>query len=81
MQKIYNITGLRFQEDYLILTIDDHEWRFKKSEISEKLSLATEDQLNDYHISPSGYGIHWGLLDEDISINGLLKTTYSQHAL
>jgi len=25
-----------------------------------------------YEISPSGYGIHWPLIDEDLSIDGLL---------
>ncbi len=26
-----------------------------------------------YRISPSGYGIHWPLIDEDLSINGILR--------
>jgi len=25
-----------------------------------------------YEFSPSGYGIHWPLIDEDISMDGLL---------
>jgi hypothetical protein len=43
------------------------------SEISEKLSNATELERNDFKVTPSGYGIHWRLLDEDLSINGLLR--------
>lgn len=33
---------------------------------------ASEIERNTYEISPSGYGIHWPLIDEDISIDGLL---------
>ena len=30
-----------------------------------------------FEISPSGYGIHWPLLDEDISIDGLLGIVHT----
>jgi hypothetical protein len=43
--------------------------------ISNKLRLANELQRNFYKISPSGYGIHWPLIDEDLSVDALLKTT------
>jgi len=26
-------------------------------------------------VSPSGYGIHWPELDEDLSIDGMIKAT------
>ncbi|MGC8712040.1 MAG: DUF2442 domain-containing protein [Leptodesmis sp.] len=26
-----------------------------------------------YRIASSGYGVHWPMLDEDLSINGLLR--------
>ncbi|RYX81481.1 DUF2442 domain-containing protein, partial [bacterium] len=26
-----------------------------------------------YRISSSGYGIHWPLIDEDLSVNGILR--------
>lgn len=38
----------------------------------EKLSHASKDQLLNFQISPSGYGIHWPDLDEDISINAFI---------
>ena len=31
---------------------------------------------NLFEISPSGYGIHWPLLDEDLSIDGLLGVVH-----
>ena len=33
---------------------------------------ASDIERKIYEISPSGYGIHWPLLDEDLSIDGLL---------
>ena len=37
-----------------------------------KLSEATKEQLTKYEISPSGYGVHWPDLDEDLSVLGFL---------
>jgi hypothetical protein len=45
------------------------------ADVSEKLAKATDKERLDYKISPSGYGIHWIQLDEDLSINGLLRLT------
>ncbi len=41
------------------------------------LHNATEQEKMTFEISPSGYGIHWLLLDEDLSIDGLLKIVYA----
>lgn len=38
-----------------------------------KLSHATTEQLNNWRFIGRGLGIHWEDLDEDISIEGLLK--------
>ncbi|MBK8522169.1 MAG: DUF2442 domain-containing protein [Ferruginibacter sp.] len=38
-----------------------------------KLSQATTEQLNNWRFIGRGLGIHWEDLDEDISIEGLLK--------
>lgn len=81
MEKAYNISGINFEEDNLIILIDNQLFRFKLSGISAKLAKATELERNDYKVSPSGYGIHWRLLDEDLSINGLLKLANSQNKI
>lgn len=73
MEKAYNISDLRFEKGYLILIADNQIIKLKLTEISKKLAKATEPELNDFKVSPSGYGIHWRLLDEDLSVNGLLK--------
>ena len=40
--------------------------------ISPILAGANHKQQSEFEVSPSGYGIHWPLIDEDISIDGLL---------
>ena len=56
----------------MILTIDEDERKFRIKDISSALEKASEGERNTYEISPSGYGIHWPLMDEDVSINALL---------
>ncbi|MGB8489453.1 MAG: DUF2442 domain-containing protein [Bacteroidales bacterium] len=73
MEKAYTINELRFEDDYLIIVVDNQTIKVKLSKISEKLAKASDHERNEFTISPSGYGIHWSLLDEDLSINGLLK--------
>ena len=72
MKKYHQVTGLHFEEDFMVLTIDGQKKKFKMNEISSSLHNASEQEKNTFEISPSGYGIHWPLLDEDISIDGLL---------
>lgn len=74
MEKAYNISNISFEDNYLILRVDDQVFRLKLEDISEKLARATERERAEFRITPSGYGIHWNLLDEDLSINGLLKS-------
>ncbi len=74
MEMAYNISDIRFENDYLILKVDDQLLKLKLANISDKLFKATDSERMDFKISPSGYGIHWRLLDEDLSINELLNT-------
>ncbi len=76
MKKHHRVTGLRFEGDAMILIIDGQKKSFKVSEISPALHQASERKKNTFEISPSGYGIHWPLLDEDLSIDGLLNISH-----
>lgn len=80
MEKAYNIKGINLENDYLIINIDDQLFKLKLADISTKLAIATDLEKNDYKISPSGYGIHWRQLDEDLSINGILRIARSQQS-
>jgi hypothetical protein len=69
----YKISNISFERDMLVLILNDQKYLFTLSEISEKLAKAEEKERNNFKVSPSGYGIHWPTLDEDLSINGLLN--------
>jgi hypothetical protein len=73
MEKAYNIKQVSFESDFIILLFDNQVIKLKLSDVSQKLAKATQTEREDFKISPSGYGIHWRLLDEDLSINGLLS--------
>lgn len=77
MKNYHSIKNINFVEKSLLITIAGKDYKFPLKLISDKLSNAKSEQLNNYIISPSGYGIHWPLLYEDISLDGLLKLKQS----
>jgi hypothetical protein len=72
MKRHHDIGDLKFEGDVLVVTIDGRENRFPLSTVSPVLEKASEKERHTFEISPSGYGIHWPQLDEDISVDGLL---------
>ena len=78
MKKFHAISDLKFEDGFLVITIDGETKRFKLKEVSPVLEKASDEERNNFEISPSGYGIHWPILDEDISIDGLLGIVHSQ---
>jgi hypothetical protein len=78
MRAYHDIKNLHFSGEYMILTIDGDERKFRIKEISSALEKASQDERNAYELSPSGYGIHWPLIDEDISIDGFLGIVHTR---
>ncbi len=72
MQKVHDIQELSFEDGHLHLQVDGREYTFNLADISPSLLRASAEERMRYEISPSGYGIHWPLIDEDLSIDGLL---------
>ncbi|MFZ3208810.1 MAG: DUF2442 domain-containing protein [Geobacteraceae bacterium] len=72
MNKYHDIGEIKFNRGFLEATIDGATKRFQLKDISPLLEKASEIERKTFEVSPSGYGIHWPLLDEDISIDGLL---------
>lgn len=77
MSKIHNVERISFEDDFLLLRVDGLEYRFRLLDVSERLARASLIEREKYEISPSGYGIHWPLIDEDLSIDGLLGIKHS----
>ncbi len=72
MSKCHDVQDVSFTETDIVLTVDDVIYHFDISAVSRRLLLASPSERERFDISPSGYGIHWPLIDEDLSIDGLL---------
>ena len=77
MKKYHNISNPKCQNGFLIISIDGEPNKFPLKKISPALEKASEAERNNFEISPSGYGIHWPLLDEDLSIDALLGIVHA----
>ena len=72
MNKYHTVENVRIENGQLKLVVDGTIMEKALEAISPSLANAPIDKLRVFEVSPSGYGIHWSLLDEDISIDGLL---------
>jgi hypothetical protein len=73
MEKLNNIESIQFTKETLLIKIDNIIHQLDLKVISKKLLKASEEERSNYIISPSNYGIHWPMIDEDISLSFLLK--------
>ncbi|MDO8965439.1 DUF2442 domain-containing protein [Algoriphagus sp.] len=64
---------IEFNNDDMVILKNGQRKVVDLKVVSSKLLDASEGERNLYRISPSGYGIHWPLIDEDLSIEKLLK--------
>lgn len=80
MKKHHKIQKIEFLDHQMIMKIDEHIYVWDLKNISSTLAKAKDFELEKFEISPSGYGIHWPLLDEDLSVDGLLKMKKSSCA-
>jgi len=71
----HNVESVTFVDNNLILIVDSKEYRFKLKDISNKLFNASIKECEAFKVIASGYGISWPLIDEDLSIDGLLKSS------
>ena len=77
MKQYHDVADVHFEDNILHVTIDGRARMFDIHEISQVLLNAPEKDRLTFEISPSGYGIHWPLLDEDLSIDGLLGIVHT----
>lgn len=72
MTKYHHVQEIVFKDNKMFLRVDGTEYVFQLEKISNKLTKASQAERKRFEISPSGYEIHWPLLNEDLSIDGLL---------
>ena len=71
--KIHNVQSIDGDEIYLYLTVDGKSYRIRWEDCSASLANANMAQRRRFEVAPSGYGIHWPEIDEDLAITPLLR--------
>jgi hypothetical protein len=69
----HNISDISFGQNTISLSIDGKRVELLLDILSKKLREASDLQRTFFKVSPSGYGIHWPLIDEDLSVDFILK--------
>ncbi|MDP3393049.1 DUF2442 domain-containing protein [Sediminibacterium sp.] len=73
----HHIETVIFDSNVIRVIIDGHLFEYPIEKISTKLALATDIERSCFKISPTGYGIHWPLIDEDISVDAFINKSLS----
>jgi len=71
--EVITAVSIATTEDELIIRLAEREVRIPWERCSPILAAATTEERRRAELSPGGYGIHWPMLDEDLSIGGLVK--------
>ena len=72
MGRHHKIEKVTIEKGSLSLSVDGSSLQINLEDVSGVLASAKKEEQQEFEVSPSGYGIHWPLIDEDISIDGLL---------
>ena len=80
MKKYHRVKNIRFEKHYLLVQVDGTDHRIDLRLQSKRLASASDKEKLKFEVSPSGYGIHWPELDEDLSIDGMIKATKARKA-
>jgi hypothetical protein len=72
MKKLHDISEVTFSDTRMFMIVDGKRYSWEIEAISGRLARSRDFERQRYEISPSGYGLHWPLVDEDLSVDGLL---------
>lgn len=78
-EKLYDVTDVWTDKTHLYLTVDGRSYRIRWADCSPNLFAASDWQRQRIDVSPSGYGIHWPEIDEDLAIAPLLLQADTVH--
>lgn len=67
------VNSITYKNDVMILDVDNVVYNLPLKIVSKKLLNASEKEREAYKVICSGYGISWPLIDEDLSIDGLIR--------
>ena len=68
--------NVRFTEDDMVVALLDGRTVSVPLVWFPRLAGATREQLENYELLGDGEGIHWPDIDEDLSVEGLLRGSH-----
>ena len=78
MKPIHKVQKISFSGSQMKIKVDAKEVVINVTKVSQRLLKASKKERETYKVSPSGYGIHWPLIDEDLSVDALLGIKHSE---
>jgi hypothetical protein len=69
----HTVRVLETTDEHLRLEVDGKQLTVAWAKLSARLENAPPVARETIEISPAGYGLHWPLVDEDLSIDGILR--------
>ncbi|HBG96855.1 MAG TPA: DUF2442 domain-containing protein [Chromatiaceae bacterium] len=81
MSRYHEVEQVIVLRGVLSAVVDGQALTANLRELSPLLKAAPDVHLEVFEVSPSGYGIHWPLVDEDISVDGLLGIVHQPDEL
>lgn len=73
------ITAIRVTDEEIIASLSDGRTISVPLAWSWRLAEATPGQRNTFRLIGGGQGVHWPLIDEDISVWGMLHGVPAHH--
>jgi Protein of unknown function (DUF2442) len=67
------VSAVSFDSDRLVVDLMDGRTIAVPLAWYPRLLEATPEQRSDWEVAGAGYGIHWPQIDEDLSVEGLLR--------
>ena len=67
------VAGVQFSEDAVSVELADGRTISVPLAWYPRLLNASEADRNAWELAGGGYGIHWSTIDEDLSVEGLLR--------
>jgi hypothetical protein len=80
MDKAHDVQKIVFVASTMILHVHGRKYEVDLARCSQRLAAATQQQREHIEVSPSGYGIHWPEIDEDLSIDNLIRIAHAESA-
>jgi hypothetical protein len=78
MDRAHEVEQVSFAGTVMRLRVDGRDYEVDVGSQSKRLAGASPEERGNFVVSPSGYGIHWPDIDEDLSVDGLIGVKHER---